>query len=348
MDLGCLLFICIFTNLSGAQDVTTVRKISVQKGQSVIIPCLYEQKYAFSYKYLSAGGIWFLSNDIASFDHHHKKVLISDNTSRNVFTVRFDDVQESAQYWCAVHIPSGFDKHAGFFLDVTAGPSSLYVNHQDVSGSENGSVTVTCYHRGQRDVKWCKFADRCVTGRFGTLDGASVEIRSDQKHMTVTMSGLKKENTGWYWCSTNDQQMPVHITVHHTQALVTAETDQITLTYRKRTAILFLLPVVLEILLIIIIYSALKLLTFCKERCLTSVNEEESQYITMHRSRSSPSYGGTSGEGPYEIMAELKRNTEPQRESDYANIRETWLGNIRSDPLIQQPFTGLPLNLYQA
>ncbi|XP_067234067.1 polymeric immunoglobulin receptor [Chanodichthys erythropterus] len=347
MDLDCLLLLCIFMNLSGAQDVTTVRKISVQKGQSVIIPCLYEQKYAFSYKYLSAGGIWFLSNDIKSFDqrYHHKKVSISDDSSRNIYTVRFDDVQESAQYWCAVHIPSGFDKHAGFFLDVTAGLPSLYVNRQNVSGSENGSVTVTCYHHGQSDVKWCKFADRCVTGMFGTLDGASVEIRSDQKHMTVTMSGLKKENTGWYSCSTNDQQMPVHITVHHTQALVTAEMDRITLTARKRTAIFFLLPVVLEILLIIIIYSALKLLTFCKERCLTSVNEEESQYITMHRSRSSSSYGGTSGEGPYEIMAELKRNTElsasghkstsptlakksdlsnmPQRESDYVNIRQT-------------------------
>ncbi|ROI79308.1 hypothetical protein DPX16_7196 [Anabarilius grahami] len=221
-------------------------------------------------------------------NQHLPKVSISDDTSLNVFTVRFDDVQESAQYWCAVHIPSAFDKRAGFFLDVTAGPPSLYVNHQNVSGSENGSVTVTCYHRGQRHVKWCKFAGHCVTGMFGTLDGASVEIRFDQGHMTVTMSGLKKENTGWYWCSTNDQQMPVHITVHHTQALVTAETGRLTITARKRTAIFFLLPVVLEILLIIIIYSALKLLSFCKERCLTSVNEEESQYITMHRSRSSP------------------------------------------------------------
>lgn len=83
-----------------------------------------------------------------------------------------------------------------------------------------------------------------------------------------------------------------------------------------RTAILFLLPVILEILLIIVIYSALRLFKFCKRSKLftcifsfvtlckvpvlfrqcdavlvgffQSVNEaEEGQYVTMHRSQSS-------------------------------------------------------------
>lgn len=47
----------------------------------------------------------------------------------------------------------------------------------------------------------------------GTLDGASVEITYSQAFMTVTMNKLKKENTGWYFCSSKDLQMPVYITV---------------------------------------------------------------------------------------------------------------------------------------
>ncbi|KAL0157098.1 hypothetical protein M9458_048344, partial [Cirrhinus mrigala] len=105
-----------------ALDVTTIKEISVRRGQSVIIPCLYHQKYAFSIKYLSAGYLWLLSDYVEFSDQrrHHKTVLISDDTSRHIFTVRMDDVQESGYYWCAVHVPSAFDKRAGFFLNVTA------------------------------------------------------------------------------------------------------------------------------------------------------------------------------------------------------------------------------------
>lgn len=114
----------------GAQDVTTVRQISVQRGQSVVIPCLYNQKYTSSYKYLSAGYVWLLSDYVDFSDQrcHHKTVFVSDDTEGHIFTVRMDDVQESGYYWCAIHIPSAFDKRAGFFLDVTAGENILQLS----------------------------------------------------------------------------------------------------------------------------------------------------------------------------------------------------------------------------
>uniref|UniRef100_A0A8C2EBI0 Ig-like domain-containing protein n=1 Tax=Cyprinus carpio TaxID=7962 RepID=A0A8C2EBI0_CYPCA len=297
MHLNCLLFIFSFIRLSGAQDVTTVRQISVQRGQSVVIPCLYNQKYASSYKYLSAGYVWLLSDYVDFSDQrcHHKTVFVSDDTEGHIFTVRMDDVQESGSYWCAIHIPSAFDKRAGFFLDVTADSPRLHVTSQTVMGSENGSVTITCYHQGvQYGVKWCKFGGQCITGASGTLDGASVEIRHGLRNMTVSMSRLKKKNTGWYWCSTEDLQMPVHITVSQKksrsaegqQSPVTTATGQSS--PRKRTAILFLLPVIFEILLLIVIYLALKLASICKTRFFPSVNEaEDGHYVTMHREQSS-------------------------------------------------------------
>ncbi|XP_016348353.1 uncharacterized protein LOC107693461 [Sinocyclocheilus anshuiensis] len=288
MDLNRLLFICSFIRLSGAQDITTVRQISVRRGQSVIIPCLYNQKYAFSCKYLSAGYYWLLSDYVEFPDQrfHHKTVFISDDASRHSFTVRMDNVQESGYYWCAIHIPSAFDERARFFLNVTAESPGLLVNSQNVTGSENGSVTISCYHQGgQYGVKWCKFGGQCITG------------------------------------------MPVHITVDQKKSRespVTAESDQISASARKRTAILFLLPVILEILLMIIIYLALKLLKFCKKRFLQSEDEaEEAQYVTMHRKQSSRSYGCAAAEGVYENMAGLKTNSESQRDPDYVNIMKT-------------------------
>ncbi|XP_058621614.1 polymeric immunoglobulin receptor isoform X2 [Onychostoma macrolepis] len=316
MDLYCLLFICSFIRLSGAQDITTVRQISVRRGQSVIIPCLYNQKYAFSCKYMSAGYFWLLSDYVALPDqrYHHKTAFISDDTSHHCFTVHMDNVQESGYYWCAIHIPAAFDKRAWFFLNVAAESPKLLVNSQNVTGSENGSVTITCYHQEHSSVKWCKFGGQCITGASGTLDGASVEIRYGLRNMTVSMSRLKKENMGWYWCSAEDLQMPVHITVDQKKSHkspVTAESGQISPRPRKRTAILFLLPVILEILLMIIIYLALKLFKFCKKRFVQSEGEaEEGQYVTMHRKQSSRSYGCVAAEGVYENMAGLKTNNE--------------------------------------
>ncbi|RXN04276.1 polymeric immunoglobulin receptor-like protein [Labeo rohita] len=198
------------SNEVGCEDLYEI--MTVNKGNT--------QKYAFSCKYLSAGYFWLLSDYVDFSDQRcrRKTALISDDTSRHIFTVHMDDVQESGYYWCAIQVPSAFDKRAGFFLNVTADSPGLHVNSQNVMGSENGSVTITCYHQGQSIVKWCKFGGQCFTGASGTLDGASVEIRYGPRNTTVRMSGLKMENAGWYCCSTEDLQMPVHIAVDENES----------------------------------------------------------------------------------------------------------------------------------
>ncbi|XP_026093282.1 polymeric immunoglobulin receptor-like [Carassius auratus] len=338
MDLNCLLFIFSFFRLSGAQGITTVSQISARRGQSVIIPCLYNHTYAFSYKYLSVGDYW-----LSSVQTYHYKT--SDDTKGHIFTVHMDDVQEPGYYWCTIHIPLAFDIYVGFFLDITPDSPRLYVNSQIVTGSENGSVTITCYHQGaQYGVKWCKFGDQCITGASGTLAGASVKIIHGLRNTTVRMSQLKKENTGWYWCSTEDLQMPVHITVHQKESSkTTAEPGQFSPSTRKRTAIFFLMPVILEIILLTFIYLALKLARFCKRRFLQSVNEAEGgPYVTMHREQSLRSNGCSAAEGVYENMAELSEipasshkstglavvkktdsSNASQQEPDYVNIMKT-------------------------
>ncbi|XP_056125624.1 uncharacterized protein LOC130103404 [Rhinichthys klamathensis goyatoka] len=286
MDRDGLLFIFILIKLSGAQNVNTVRTVSVQSGQSIIIPCLYKQKYDFSHTRSR------LRSDPGKWSDQSAPVISED--SRKVLTVHMEDVRESAQFSCPAAIPSGSGQRENFSLEVTAGRPRLSVQRQSESASEGGGVRVSCAHHGDAPVQWCQLHGLCVTGR-GTIDGASVEITDNQDHvMTVMMSKLKMKNTGWYLCSTRRLQMPVHITVHN-------HTDETTPSARKRTAFFFLLPVILEILLIIIIYSALKLLTFIKERFLRAVSPaEEGQYVIMHREQASHAC-----EEAYEIMAEL-------------------------------------------
>lgn len=108
-----------------------------------------------------------------------------------------------------------------------------------LAGFEAGSVTISCHYHSPRktDIKWCKLAGKCVLEPGGYLDGASVGIRNRNGVVTVSMNLLKKENTGWYWCSTEDLQMPVHITVDQKksdQSPVTAESDQISSSARQR------------------------------------------------------------------------------------------------------------------
>ncbi|KAM9726623.1 uncharacterized protein ACNS7B_017509 isoform 3-T3 [Menidia menidia] len=46
-----------------------------------------------------------------------------------------------------------------------------------------------------------------------TSDETKVTIRSDSFGSVVTMSGLRLESSGWYWCVKDVYQIPVHLTV---------------------------------------------------------------------------------------------------------------------------------------
>lgn len=92
---------------------------------------------------------------------------------------------------------------------------NLYVDQQEITALE-GSVTVSCYYKNAGKRRWCKLGEKltCVEDQTGSIHGATVSIsETDSNAFEVTMSGLRTENSGWYWCDNGDFQMPVHITV---------------------------------------------------------------------------------------------------------------------------------------
>ncbi len=88
-----------------------------------------------------------------------------------------------------------------------------------VSGHEGGDISVQCFYSSgyQNEVKqWCRYKDQsCYTvGRTDTSQNSSVQISDDgRRSFTVLMTGLRRTDSGWYFCSVGDLQVPVHLLV---------------------------------------------------------------------------------------------------------------------------------------
>ncbi|XP_045071870.1 polymeric immunoglobulin receptor-like [Coregonus clupeaformis] len=237
--LSLSLLLLIFSRLSVVS--TGAYRVSVKTGGSSTIPCPYHQEYKTHVKYWCKGDYF---NSCSPVVHTYlpkstTKASISDDINQLTFTVTMTDLgsEDSGHYWCAVVI-NGL-QHVGtnwFHLSVTPGTPELYVDQQEVTGVEGGSVIVNCYYGDIGHMKWCRIGGSvsCVWWNSGTIDGTSVTLQQTtdatrRNILTVTMSGLKMENTGWYSCEVGYFIMPVHITVRRqttTQSTTTMTTTQ--------------------------------------------------------------------------------------------------------------------------
>nr|XP_015800382.2 polymeric immunoglobulin receptor [Nothobranchius furzeri] len=206
-------------------NIITVTEVSVQTGSSISIPCLYTERYRNSIKYLCKGKQWISCIKVAETTQNRwQRFSISDDTQLNIFTVTINNLtSEDKHFWCAVdRFIQDIKQH--FTLSVTSGTPSLYVNHQEITTFERGSVTITCRYTDQNVTGWCRLGGSCVRDDSGSLDGTTVKITRVSDVYEVTMTNLTTENSGWYWCASTDLQIPVHIIVHNLRSTVTVPT----------------------------------------------------------------------------------------------------------------------------
>ncbi|KAL7384027.1 hypothetical protein ABVT39_022925 [Epinephelus coioides] len=239
----------ILAGLMGIHSqITTVSKVSVKAGDSISIPCLYEPEYKTHVKYLCKGYTWeFCQYKVKTNEPDDSgKFLISDDPNQTIFTVTINDlkVKDTAYYWCAVEIDKENDVKKYFHLSFTKDTPSLYVDQQEITAYEGGSVTVRCHCQERKERKWCRLSHLhpagCVSGPSGSVNGTRVTINASARNVfTVTMSGLRTESSGWYWCGIKNFQMPVHITVH---ALTSTTTTTTTTTTPSTADIITTLP----------------------------------------------------------------------------------------------------------
>lgn len=114
---------CLFF-VSGIHSVTTVTKVSVKAGDSISIPCLYEQEYINHVKYLCKGYYWSSCGYAIKTDSRSQsdKFFISDDKSQRIFIVTIKQLRiTDTNFWCNVEINQGPDIGKYFVLDVTTG-----------------------------------------------------------------------------------------------------------------------------------------------------------------------------------------------------------------------------------
>uniref|UniRef100_A0A3Q1HFD0 Immunoglobulin domain-containing protein n=1 Tax=Anabas testudineus TaxID=64144 RepID=A0A3Q1HFD0_ANATE len=214
-------YLFIIFGLKGIYSITTVSKVTVKKGDSITIPCLYDSKYINHVKYLCKGYYWSSCSYAVRTDQPHssRKFSISDDKMKRIFTVTIKDArdEDTVYYWCAVEINGGSDIGEYFHLSVNRDTPSLYVDHQESTGFNGDNITIYFHDSNSEKIEWCKLrlqGKSCVTGSSGSIDSTQVIIHVKAHSVsTVTMINLTMASSGWYLCVKGNLQMPVHLTV---------------------------------------------------------------------------------------------------------------------------------------
>ena len=119
----------LFVLVAEVYSIATVNRVSVKAGDSILIPCLYDQKYINHVKYLCKGYSYnFCSTVVRTNQQSSGKFLISDDKKQKIFTVTINNVTDGdAHFWCVVEINGGQDVAKYFRLSVTKGKSSILI-----------------------------------------------------------------------------------------------------------------------------------------------------------------------------------------------------------------------------
>ncbi|XP_056325687.1 CMRF35-like molecule 9 [Danio aesculapii] len=194
--------------------------IAVKSGSPGVIPCQYEEIYIENRKYWCQGSVWSFCSILAYANETGTKFSITDYSAQSVFTVEWKNLQpsDSGYYWCAVEIAGSVDAGYYVYLKIQSA-HGVFVKSSSVSGHEGDDVIVQCFYSDiYRNAlkQWCRVKDKnCyAVERSDTSQNSSVQIRDDgESSLTVLVTVLKLSDSGWYFCSVGDLQVPVQLTV---------------------------------------------------------------------------------------------------------------------------------------
>ncbi|XP_051555230.1 CMRF35-like molecule 7 isoform X2 [Myxocyprinus asiaticus] len=205
----------------GTLSMKTLNHVTVRTGGNVTIPCLYDDQYKLNQKYWCEGHLWTLCQ-IKAHTNKTAKWQVTDYPAKNIFTVQLNNLSasDSGYHWCAVEIGTHAnpDDKESLYLTVKTDPDVSVVS-SSVTGLEGGNISVQCFYSfGYKTAhkRWCRFKDKICykEGRTNTSQNSSVQISDDgRESFTVLMTGLTESDSGWYWCSVGDLEVPVQLFV---------------------------------------------------------------------------------------------------------------------------------------
>ncbi|XP_072566702.1 uncharacterized protein [Paramormyrops kingsleyae] len=208
-----LLFI-VFIALPGDDSVRTFKHLTAQSGESLTIPCFYDQKYKDHVKYWCRGQLWSSCTIMARTDspQSSSEVSITDSPAQLVFHVIMRNLKTSDTgiYWCAVEIGGLGEMNDSQDLIIEVKDARGVRTVSWVSAKKRGSVTIPCYYdqKYKHHVKyWCRgyYWNSCsILARSDSNQPAGkVSISDDPTHpvFNVTMRNLKETDSDTYWCA---------------------------------------------------------------------------------------------------------------------------------------------------
>ncbi|XP_052390219.1 CMRF35-like molecule 1 isoform X39 [Carassius gibelio] len=286
------------------------RRLTVQTGGSLIIPCHYDRKYTDHKKYwcFHAKSAYNYCSILAYANETKGRVSVIDHPDQSFFTVTMRNLQneDTGAYWCVVEIEGIFerDESEQLYLTVQSAPDVSVVN-SSVSGQEGGDISVQCFYSSGYKNKlkqWCRYKDQsCYTvGRTNTSQNSSVQISDDGRgSFTVLMTGLRLTDSDWYYCSAGDLQAPVQLNVSENSQVPfltvnEPKSESVTTEVSERNGhylyLELLIPAV--VLLMVIVVSAV----------ILRKKHNRNEYITeVNRVRASDT---VSGNGSSSVLAE--------------------------------------------
>uniref|UniRef100_A0A3B3R102 Ig-like domain-containing protein n=1 Tax=Paramormyrops kingsleyae TaxID=1676925 RepID=A0A3B3R102_9TELE len=205
----------VFIRLPGADSVRTFRHLTTESGESLTIPCFYDQKYKDHVKYWCKGQLWSSCTIMARTDspQSSRKVSITDYPAQLVFHVIMRNLKTSSDtaiYWCAVEIGGlgEMDDSQDLVIEVKDAQSVRTVSW--VSAERGGSVTIPCYYdqKYKHHVKyWCRGSNWNSCSSLARSDSnqtaGKVSISDDPAHLVfyVIMRNLQENDSDTYWCT---------------------------------------------------------------------------------------------------------------------------------------------------
>ncbi|XP_030012254.1 polymeric immunoglobulin receptor-like isoform X1 [Sphaeramia orbicularis] len=302
----------ILPGLTGIHSISTVSYVTVEEGGSISIPCFYESEYTDHVKYLCKGHTWeSCTYEVKTNEKSSTKYSVSDNKNQRMVTFIINDLKtkDTNYYWCNMEIKQGPDDGKHFHVRVTGkGDATLYVDSQKVTGFIGDQITIDCHYRGSKQIKWCRTGGEGPTSCIkdsGKIDETKVTInRNTPGVITVTMSELRERSSGWYWCTDEDLQMPVHVTikerpttttiaktttrqsttisstskpVNHTYVSQEPTTEQ---TGTHSSSSNHLLSFIIPLCLLLLIVTVAVLTWFMLNRCKSPATAEDEQAVT--------------------------------------------------------------------
>uniref|UniRef100_A0A3B1KB90 Ig-like domain-containing protein n=1 Tax=Astyanax mexicanus TaxID=7994 RepID=A0A3B1KB90_ASTMX len=200
---------------AGSESMKRLQHLTVRRGESLTVPCLYEEEYKSNRKYWCKGGTWSSCTIVAKDTSSNTGISVTDYPSQNMFTVDLKNLQDSDSgcYWCAVKI--GVSTTHSLLLHSDP---AVWVKNSRVIGQEGGGVSVQGFYSSEyknKVRKWCRVKTwSCYPVRRTKTQNSKVLITDYSRgSFRVEMFGLQKSDAGWYWFSAGGVGVTVHLNV---------------------------------------------------------------------------------------------------------------------------------------